>query len=681
MKNLLPKFFSKYVFFLSLAFLIIIFLVSLINIFVCSVNDTIQATVSTYLGQAVSIESAHYLPINALILNNVSFAQEDTFVDASAFSIKKIKVLFSLREIILKRNLYITALYAKHLNVDCSKIKFAEIRLKEILDKIYYLAKDRKMHIGIKDAVFFVPKESGEIFLIRFDSSTDIQQEQVLYSRGRIGFQRCRDVSFCKKATYSIEPLDYYFSGQMKEGGLGIESLELQREGFYLKLWGEVERNTLVLDGITSMEETPDRAPSSSAKRIRSTLGRILSSRIKPHHQIIGKSTAALKIFDLHCQARILATGITIDEVNFSIHNIPFAMQGHISFVGTKGLQVKISSFPDQPSQKRMGNTKKLDIEITGTLRKEKFNGRLLVEYIKATKTKKTPQRVETVFKGLGLSVPGKGLMAMLFDEAQFYYRAGDNEYELPFSNGTVSFDFADKRFKTAKFSSGIHDGFLNGDGIIDISKIPFRSSFNLAINDVSANKLRSVSAYFLRVYGSFESVMNYRNYPDSALKGKFIVRDGYLDNLLFFRWLSGFFSIPALQKVNFSQLSSYFLVSDGIVALEDIDLDAQGVTLAGFFRLYENDLVASKLSLALLRGPLSTSPKFRSLLKLLGEDIASIDFDFQLSGLFNAMNFMWLETDFKRRLQDSIPGFIERGLERKIEDAIKSISDEGGIF
>jgi hypothetical protein len=54
-----------------------------------------------------------------------------------------------------------------------------------------------------------------------------------------------------------------------------------------------------------------------------------------------------------------------------------------------------------------------------------------------------------------------------------------------------------------------------------------------------------------------------------------------------------------------------------------------------------------------------------------------SLTFDFQLSGWLHGMNFKWLQSDFKRRIQNSIPNFIERSIEKNIETAIESIDKE----
>ena len=77
------------------------------------------------------------------------------------------------------------------------------------------------------------------------------------------------------------------------------------------------------------------------------------------------------------------------------------------------------------------------------------------------------------------------------------------------------------------------------------------------------------------------------------------------------------------------------------------------------------------------LRELLKESPKFSRLLKLVGEDLESLRFNFQLSGILHAMNFQWLKSDLKKELQDRIPNFIERKIERGVEEAIESVSEK----
>ena len=103
-----------------------------------------------------------------------------------------------------------------------------------------------------------------------------------------------------------------------------------------------------------------------------------------------------------------------------------------------------------------------------------------------------------------------------------------------------------------------------------------------------------------------------------------------------------------------------------------------QDVEVGGYFRLDRNQLVNSRLSLLFSREVLEDSPRFKLILKLLGRDFADLSFDFQLSGLLHDINFKWLDSYFKKRVRDSIPDFIERGLERKIDNIMrKEINQE----
>jgi len=107
------------------------------------------------------------------------------------------------------------------------------------------------------------------------------------------------------------------------------------------------------------------------------------------------------------------------------------------------------------------------------------------------------------------------------------------------------------------------------------------------------------------------------------------------------------------------------------------MNLDSENIKMEGYFKINSDDLLSSKIKLALSKNVIAESVKFKPLLKILGDELDYLEFDFQLSGPKDAVNFKWLESEFKTRLRDSIPGFIERGLERKVEEAMKSFSLE----
>jgi hypothetical protein len=71
----------------------------------------------------------------------------------------------------------------------------------------------------------------------------------------------------------------------------------------------------------------------------------------------------------------------------------------------------------------------------------------------------------------------------------------------------------------------------------------------------------------------------------------------------------------------------------------------------------------------------LDSSPKFQRLLRLIGSDLSTVSFDFQMSGLYENMNFKWLDSEFKNGLKKLLPQGMEQKIEAEIESVIESIS------
>jgi hypothetical protein len=105
---------------------------------------------------------------------------------------------------------------------------------------------------------------------------------------------------------------------------------------------------------------------------------------------------------------------------------------------------------------------------------------------------------------------------------------------------------------------------------------------------------------------------------------------------------------------------------------LEDIRLTSKDVGIDGNFSVDSENLVSSRLLLSLSQDLLRKSPKFRSVLSIFEKEKSSLGFYFQLSGNMNAMNFQWLPSEDKDRIQTRIPDFIERLIERDVDTMMK---------
>jgi len=283
--------------------------------------------------------------------------------------------------------------------------------------------------------------------------------------------------------------------------------------------------------------------------------------------------------------------------------------------------------------------------------------------------------KMKSTVKNLSFYFPEEDQLGISFGEALANYTEGIDLSGIPFKDFNALVDLKDKKAKFLKFNSKIYDGLLEGEGYIRKTPIPLRCALVFKTENVSMNKLRFSSMDFSNVYGKSESRFRLISYPRPNLNGQLIIHEGYLDNVQFFSWLSDFFQLAVLKRVDFDTLSARFSADSRAIVVDELNLDSKDVNLNGNFSLDKDKLVSGRISLDLSRGLLEISPSFRPLLGLLQPDASFLRFDFQLSGLLESMNFKWLESDFKMNLQDMLSETRERGLEKGVEDIIDSIS------
>ena len=156
---------------------------------------------------------------------------------------------------------------------------------------------------------------------------------------------------------------------------------------------------------------------------------------------------------------------------------------------------------------------------------------------------------------------------------------------------------------------------------------------------------------------------------PRINLDGQFDMYNGRLKNFAFFQWLADTFNLPSLRQVDFKQVSSGFTADIDTLKFQGIFLNSENVDIGGDFAIDKNNFVASYLSLAFSKKLLNESAKFRPILKIFGDDIPMVIFDFQLSGRQEAMNFQWMPSPHKNMIQERIPDFVERTIERRIDE------------
>ena len=686
------------------------------NSFLAGFKTEIEENLSRRFDCKVVIGSLEYLPPNLIIIKDAFILQGEREEPNRLVSIKKIKLNFSLKDFIKKRKLSVIAAGLKRPVINYSKCaEFLRKNPEKIIPFAVEAAKIEFLNIKIKDALIILSqgtKKAGIVFNTVFSIKNNLVVSKGSLSLNIFLIKGGEETDF----RFVMKPFYYKLKGHFdndkpnlsesyskeKEAGDGrisdfktkyklvsfarkfflgkfiIERLEFKSKKFYSKLWGSLEKNTLTINGTSAVvnffkeDVSYSRRPGISDE-IRKVLFYIRN--VFRSHE--GISPYDLNIYDLQCRLSLIPGGIQISPLTFSIENIPFEVNAAFLFSKEPFLKLKLTSFPGKSEEERLKNYELFDVEIEGAFKQTGFNGRVIFDFAKNKENEKVPQKLECRFTNLDFSYTGQLQTKIVSQEAEILYRTHDSRHKLFLEDLAILPEPKSKRINFFKFKSKIYDGYLKGDGWVDITKTPFRCLFNVEIKDISANKLSPAVDYFSKIYGKSFCRIHYKNYPDSNLQGKISINKGYLDNIQFFSWLADFFNISQLKKVDFDKLSADFLVNNNGSSLNNINLESPEVTLKGYFALHENDLVFSWLSLAMSRKLLSTSPKFKALLKMVNKDVRLIPFDFRLSGLYNTMNFQWLNSEFKRKIRKAIPDFIEKIIQRRLEDSIKAIYEK----
>jgi len=666
--------FSKPLFKQATNFFLIIIIISspfiLLNIFLSQKKSGIESVLASYTKGDVYIGRMYFVFPNKLVFRDISFGALASKKEESPFFAKTVTLSLSLRDLFLRRKVYVSNVSLESFRLDLSYYMILSVDLKKIIRVLANIIEGKEARISMKHALFILPPYEGVSSAVGLDSNVYVDIRKNIYSEGEITIGHYHN----EKYVHSFEPLLYKIKGFLEGEKFSIESLEVSCEQIYAKLWGDINKYIIRLQGmiLNNPELASSLKKSPFLKRIQGYWHKQKSSSVS----IMGSSKDSFNIYDLYMGLEVLPNKITAKNIDFSLNNIPFHLEGVVSLKDITEIDIMLSSYPRQSFSSKSVNPRKTLFHIKGKHSKGGFNGKILFKFIKRKLTKEVVNSLGIEIANLSLLPLGEKEFNAEFDKAKIEYRTGDDVYNISLSNFHSIINLGDRYLKSVSFNSRIYDGIFKGKGWLDVSSFPFKSFFRANIKGAGAHNLKGVLEYLEKVYGRMDSLLQYKNYPYSKFWGEFTISEGYLDNIIFFNWLAKFFNLPVLRKIYFNSLYSDFYVDEKGSRLENITLKSNDVNLNGYFRISNNDLVSSRISLVFSEKLLNSSAKFKRLLRMLGKENAQkVNFDFQLSGLFNSMNFKWLESDFKNRLKNLMPQGMERAIENRIEKVIESIS------
>ena len=313
----------------------------------------------------------------------------------------------------------------------------------------------------------------------------------------------------------------------------------------------------------------------------------------------------------------------------------------------------------------------RLDLHLDGRWAEDTFrsDGRLTLQFKKEKRSQYSPQSLESSFEGLTMDMDAGSRLRLRVARGKLAYWISGNEHAVSAEDISATVNLGAERFHILEFGAPLYGGEVDGRVWVDMENDPPRLTANMNVDSIRAEQLKELLVHFGKLKGRMSGRLQLVTDPKVVATGEFSVRHGILDHFEFFEWMGATFHLPSLNRVEFREASTDLRMDVATIALENLKLDADKVGLEGYFHVDKSGLVNSKLSLSFSRKLVQESPKLRPLLGLFREKVPFLVFDFQLSGHQDAMNFQWLQSDFKKRIQERIPNFIERAIEKRIDD------------
>jgi hypothetical protein len=336
-------------------------------------------------------------------------------------------------------------------------------------------------------------------------------------------------------------------------------------------------------------------------------------------------------------------------------------------------MDMRLATFSRQAQVSRLANPKAFDLSVNGEWTTGVFNGKILCKYLSFGRRGLIAQKIYSQFKNLDLVLgSGKNVKAS-FDKGIFYCLLGGKRCGLQIQDFNAIAQLKKTNLEVSSLNSRFYEGHFNGKGNVDFGFLPFHNDFELHLERVDLKRAAPLFKNFSGIQGTIDADIIYNSYPWEKSRGSFIIKDGSISGFGFLKWLGRSFEIKDLNSLDFKTASSYFYFDSDDVEFKKFFVDSDKVKLRGNFNL-KSGLISSKVSAVFSRQFLKDSKKLRPLVAILGKNMPLIDFDFQLSGAPDAVNFKWLNSDFKERLYSKIPGFVRGSVEKDIENVLKPL-------
>lgn len=670
----MPPFRNRFLSWAAIILVLFVLVVSIIFNILLGLNKTkFVDAANTLISDRLDVGYMAYIFPNIVVIKDAVLVPNDDLDPALVIKLPTITAEFSFLEFILRQNVVVQKikLYSPYLHHGYFS-DFLKRNGKQLLDFLLQLPRI-DFRVSVKEAlwdftvgagspdhvnlnfVFWMKKDTVWVQgAARKDKYVYTPQHKTRWQRQAVGL-----------------PLEFDFKAVWAGEGLFIDQLTLARKNIYLKLWGSLFKEKLQLNGFSFLNTYPNEEykivkSAKQSDRIREYLRKVKKSVPVDHFQ-----DKDLYIMDMDCLARISLPRIDLERLNFNFNDVPVTVKGTLLFNEPFSADLDIGLDPARSKNFAMKNLNRVQWHLAGASDGKAFtsDNDIHVSFDKAKNPNFPVEKIDSSLKGLRFLLDQYARPSVRLDRAETTITIGENLHKLFLENAVISLNALKNTLRLVEVKSPFYGGRMAGKFWLTTGQAGPKVDGTITLNDVDVHQLDELFFDFAKAEGRLFGRVHLTSVPRLDLNGRFDMYNGRLKNFSFFQWLADTFNLPSLQQVDFKQVSSGFTADMDALKFKGILLNSADVNISGDFAIDKSSLVTSYLSLAFSKELLKESAKFRPILKIFGDDVPMVVFNFQLSGRQEAMNFQWMPSPHKNMIQERIPNFVERIIERRIDE------------
>ena len=658
---------------LILGLLTVIIIAAAGNVSLMANRDMIAAEVNGYFDDNISIGSVYYVFPNKIIVTPVRVHKAALTPGASSLLLSGIAVRFSVWNLLATGKLSIPSVTVYSSKVSYYALsQFFEDNYVRILELIRN-SPGNDLKVRILETLLYFDRQGVPDYIameIVLNFSGEMMQGTGLFRADQYSFSGNAGAKPVRTA--KGWPLWYTIGGSLTPNGFSIDRLIFNSGNFYSKLWGSLQGGLLKINGFALMDSTKQNADE---------MDRSISRYIRnfpTDSKLIHIDTYLL---DMDGRIRLAYPDIEVEQFNVNYNNIPVTLQGNVSLVSPLTVDAGATLRVASASGGWQNYLQDAQVSIHSVWKENALasDGHMEVKFKNSGKSRLAPDQAKFTFSGLNVRLDANKGTVLDLSDGNIVYSANQKEHKISVREFNAVTRNELEGFKTIEMAGPFCRGTMNGRVWFDYTQIPAKVSGLVFLNDVETDALEELMAPFAKFNGRLSGKVNVINLPRLELSGDILIQNGKLTDFNFFNWVADSFGLPDLKAIDFERGAAQFAIDKSHVRLHDIRLRTADVQMGGYYEIDSQSLVTSELSLDLSRALLSKSPKFSQLMKTYDKETEFLDFDFRLSGNVDAMNFQWLPSELKRRIQGQIPDFIERKIERDIDVMMDPASKKKG--